>query len=178
VKKKTHRPIVIEGPDGMGKTVLANQLARQFGYSHKRCGPAPIRPVDLLYWVDRQEKQLRQRKVILDRMTCISSYVYGSLSTHYSYESIELYMERSLKSALLHNPIFILCIASEVRHQPEEYDTLLDSEELLEKLAVSLIPAYRERFTSLGIPYIEYDWMKDGALKALIDQLEGQLICQ
>jgi energy-coupling factor transporter ATP-binding protein EcfA2 len=72
--------IILEGPDGSGKTTLAKLLAHQTGGRYVHEGPPPVDGCVLQYYADKLLRYLRaDRPVILDRFY-LGEHVYGPVS--------------------------------------------------------------------------------------------------
>lgn len=76
----TTRLVVIEGPDGGGKTRLAQTLQERFGFSYRHEGPPPVDTDPLLYYqtrlFDAMLEALSTKGVVLDRFA-LGERVYG-----------------------------------------------------------------------------------------------------
>lgn len=64
--------VVIEGPDGTGKTTLANALVERLGFEYDHCGP-PEKPA-LQFYMDSINRH--DGDTVIDRLH-VGSYVYG-----------------------------------------------------------------------------------------------------
>jgi len=77
-----HRLVVIEGPDGAGKTTLAEDLRRAFGHEIRHEGPPPPTQDPLLYYFgrlyDAHLATFCTRGQILDRFA-LGERVYGPI---------------------------------------------------------------------------------------------------
>ena len=65
---------IVEGPDGSGKTTLANKIAKGFNAKIFHAGGPPESREDIL---ERIEFQFKQFGSILDRASLITEHVYG-----------------------------------------------------------------------------------------------------
>ena len=68
------KKVIIEGPDGSGKTTLANELAGRLGVKVFHSG-GPVTTKSEL--IERIEDQLSQRNCIIDRCSVFSEPIYG-----------------------------------------------------------------------------------------------------
>jgi thymidylate kinase len=78
-----HRLIVIEGPDGSGKTTLANHIKRATGFEYRHEGPPPGDRDPMVYYLGRLYDAYITRftgtgGVILDRFA-MGERVYGTI---------------------------------------------------------------------------------------------------
>lgn len=105
--------IILEGPDGAGKTRLALRLADDLG--------VPINPkvvqadmsteVDLAYWCEGQMREW-PRKVIYDRFPLISEFLYGPVFKHDirpSFKNFELLYQLHAQFELA-SPVVVYCL--------------------------------------------------------------------
>jgi len=119
--------IIIEGPDGTGKSTLAARLRDLTLFHIEHYAEPPMTYDDFLR---RKYKAcwLMTQKVIQDRCPIISEYVYGSAfgRSLISRKEVDLIFER------LDTPIFIYC-NKEYEHVPDPKETA----EYLEKLELN-----------------------------------------
>lgn len=79
LKRKSNRVIILEGPDGGGKTTIANKYAEDFGGVVIHEGPPPPGTSDLLtYYSDKLRAACESNMglVIFDRLY-LGEHVYG-----------------------------------------------------------------------------------------------------
>lgn len=85
--------IVVEGPDGTGKTTLASRLCLELGLTYRKPPPEALSSTKgpqgseerlLIQWWDRQLKEPAavQRKTVYDRTTYISDVIYRLAAGH------------------------------------------------------------------------------------------------
>ena len=67
--------VIVEGPDGAGKTTLAHALSQRYGLSYRHEGPPPD-DVDLLDYYSQKLDRVRGKNVIFDRFA-MGQLVYG-----------------------------------------------------------------------------------------------------
>jgi hypothetical protein len=76
------RLVVIEGPDGGGKSTLAKAIQDRYGFGYRHEGPPPKGADPLLYYqarlFDAMLEALRTKGVVLDRFA-LGERVYGPL---------------------------------------------------------------------------------------------------
>lgn len=71
--------VVLEGPDGTGKTTLANALVER-GWAYGHCGP-PEKPALEFYLDGIREALTAGKPVVMDRLH-VGSYAYGKVFRH------------------------------------------------------------------------------------------------
>lgn len=69
--------VIVEGPDGAGKTTLARALSQHYGLSYQHEGPPP-NDVDLLGYYSQKLDRVRGKNVIFDRFA-MGQLVYGPM---------------------------------------------------------------------------------------------------
>lgn len=107
--------IVIEGPDGSGKTTLANVILQHVPLTYKGTeGPEKFhREI-----IERTYRYLRLDGMIFDRHPCVSQPIYGRFRPNSTEIPVDLigvfYRQRNL---------IIYCHGSAGVHETKEYDT-------------------------------------------------------
>lgn len=148
--------IILEGPDGGGKTILGRRLSAHFQYpvlKRDKQDPFLWAISEMSAW---SEKPLR----IYDRFPLIGEYIYGPVwrqKIHPSFDGDEVYpvLERFYRDTLIiycrppRQQILINC-ASFPQSQPQAKDPTLH---------VRIIEAYDEIFTE--VPHKIYDYTQD-----------------
>ena len=75
-KRPTAPIVVLEGPDGSGKTTLAHQIQDRYGHAYRHEGPPPAGRPALFYYYERLVDADAAAPVILDRFA-LGERVYG-----------------------------------------------------------------------------------------------------
>lgn len=96
--------IVVEGPDGSGKSSLIRRLAEDFGLRvHEKASDSVTGPKgDMSVWAYRDVTTQRDHQLveIYDRHPLISQYIYGPIAREY--------LEPNMQSATMHLAIRML----------------------------------------------------------------------
>ena len=71
--------IVVEGPDGAGKSTLVAKLAQRLGFTAYPLGGKPDTLADVYKYMQMCEERARESHVVQDRVTHISTFVYDVL---------------------------------------------------------------------------------------------------
>lgn len=166
---KPQRIIVVEGPDGSGKTTLINKLQEVLGYPvHHTGGP----PADRAAWVHKLmvlwdfKNRAQGGPVILDRLPHISETTYGPLYDRPLMDPLDV-LNRDLQDL---RPLIIYCrlphvarmfshiSMEEKAHKPRSHvDLVLRNYDRL----VAAYDARIESVEKLGVPVIRYAWTDD-----------------
>ncbi len=112
--------IVLEGPDGGGKTTLANQICKIFDLRYFHPGPAPKETL-ITYNANECLIQLCDN-AICDRITQISEYIYGPVINNRNFYS-KNDVRGFIKTVVKYNWQIIYCKTYEFEPTYEEYDT-------------------------------------------------------
>jgi len=114
--------VVIEGPDGVGKSTLARQLAVRLGSVVINCGPGPKTDRELYRHLNNQDAILQVcDPVIMDRCTAVSHRVYSTIEDPLDdYESALLSGHLSNMRAM--GVRFVLCKTAKPSHVIKDYD--------------------------------------------------------
>lgn len=155
------KSIIVEGPDGVGKSILVSRLSKDLKMPSFHTGGATR---DLAELTARcQEVILRDgvTPTVFDRAPFVSDNVYkGALGLPFLRSTEDLHRELEII-----NPVVILCQTAKSRisrslkqHKPREYTDQVKSvyPKVLEGYA-SQVKALQER----GISVLFYDWMED-----------------
>jgi len=136
--------IILEGPDGMGKSTLAKYIAGRLSWTVNEIGKSPGGPDQVREYADRCVA-LSSAQIVQDRVTQISEWIYGKTFDRPSLTDAE-FLEWQRKM-LLQNPVVIYCRVndlSKVTQTREEYDT----EETIQRINDNL-DVLRDRYDSV-----------------------------
>lgn len=97
--------IIVEGPDGSGKTTLARQISQRLGWPLIE-SPGRV-PADALDRLARYEAELDDAPVVSDRSRLVSELVYGLVLRQRRYALDDL--PRKLGALVRSRAILILC---------------------------------------------------------------------
>lgn len=152
--------IVIEGPDGSGKTTLAKQLAERFGLTYHHEGPPP-KDIPALEHYGAVLENLRQEKVVFDRFA-LGERVYGPVLRGVDGLGEEGWnlIQRLFRAT---NVFTILCLPA--------YDTCYrawsSGREELVKDNFQFNAIYNRYFGYKGSNLIDYDYTESGSFEQL-----------
>jgi thymidylate kinase len=157
--------IILEGPDGAGKTTLAQELVRVFNLEYHHEGPPPLDRYPIHHYSELITS--RRRPTVFDRLH-LGETVYGPLLRGSSRISRK---ELNILDRLTPSPT-IICIP--------DLDTCLENcskkEELIkdESQLKSAYDAWLQIVATSGVRYLTFDYERDdiaevyvGLLKAL-----------
>ena len=166
--------IVIEGPDGSGKSTLILEITKRLGLKATHLGSRPKTMQDLH---DRVIKS--QYCEVLDRWSPISERVYGTIANRdWSIDVLDTYLDtyrpliiycRPPRGVLLENKK--QCLEAVKSHKSKEHcDLVSDNFERVIELYDDAMLSIKAR--RLGCQIIVYDYTKPKALMAIIKHLE------
>jgi len=128
--------VILEGPDGAGKTTLATTLAVRYQYNFKRCGP----PISGLPEIERytcliENADASSKRIVFDRLH-VGELVYGPIVRGHSQLTLQdlysldkqLYIAGGVVVYCL--PPYIDCLASFMKKQELEGEYLKLQEQL------------------------------------------------
>jgi len=168
-----NKTIIIEGPDGMGKSTLAKTLSEHYGMELCICGPAPKTLENILYWTKRQEDAVIAGGKVLDRVTAFSHQVYKRVLETGPEKNLYLdFLTEKAKALVSYNPIIIYCSTSEVNHVTKDYDDEVYVENVLKNIP-ELRLEYIRAFATADVNPIRYDWTKPNAFNKLLENINA-----
>lgn len=149
------RSVILEGPDGCGKSTLAEFLSQHLMLPVKVAGPPPknvfqeIRnTTEQIYWL--------KKGCILDRCTPVSQAVYRNKPQSMLYNSVLDYMATKAK--------IIFCITDSPEHERKHYDTD-DHIEYIETQSNMICQNYMKVLSRHA--HTVYDWRIDDEFEIL-----------
>ena len=149
------RSVILEGPDGCGKSTLAEFLSRHLRVPVKTAGP---KPKNLLHEIKNIREQIYWLKkgCILDRCTTVCQAVYRNKPESLIYNSVLDYMSTKAK--------IVFCITDTPKHERKEYDT----DEHLEYIESNRQQIYENYMRILSRhEHTVYDWRIDNEFEVL-----------
>ncbi len=168
------RPIVVEGPDGSGKTTLCDALCKRMDRVYHHSGGAPSNRLDVEVKLNRIIEQVRASPLcILDRHPAISDPIYSRTAARPLYYPAHLLMEE-LKAI---DPVIIYCRRKSLadmwksvqrtqkpHKSPEHLRTVLENY----KEVVDMYDEFFSRNPS-GLLVFRYDWGSEPSTSLIRD---------
>lgn len=153
--------IILEGPDGSGKSSLAKQLSKDLNMSEFwSAGP----PGDILRVKRCCIKQFEMKDTIFDRVTCISEQCYNINISQLRSQLLNYYLFKMLEDSII---IYCTALVEESTDglRNEEHDKLVRDN--FEEIKL------RYKNIMLNIKHIEYNFQTDnyGSLLCIIKKL-------
>lgn len=164
---------VLEGPDGTGKTTLAEYMAAQHGFTYAHCGPPETDAVD--FYLDRLREN--EGPVVSDRLH-VGSWVYGTAfrngpdMTDYEEWALEGYL-------LARGTVLVYCIvARDVVEQnlvrgPDNEDARTYEAPEKRELLRKLYDEYMRRTALLVVRYSYTDGDMEDVARTVVDILQS-----
>lgn len=149
------KSIIIEGPDGCGKSKLAAFLSYELDIPIYTAGPKPKNFFQQVYQLIEQYGALNNG-YILDRCTPFSQAVYRDIPNNLIY--------RILQKLFIRKSCLIYCITKDPIHEIKHYDTA-DHIEYLNKQQSKISSNYESIMDQY--PHTVYDWRVDDEFKLL-----------
>jgi thymidylate kinase len=138
--------IILEGPDGSGKTSLANKFVEKYGarYLHLTYRWRDKMPVYHLAAIQRAAKLADEGKLVVVDRWWPSEYIYSdTFRGGVRWPLYGRYMERIM---LKYAGLYVFCIPSNVKLSIERFDKLRSEREELYEDVVEIIKRYTELY--------------------------------
>ena len=159
-----NKSIIVEGYDGMGKTIVAQKLAHIFHMPLMHAGPPAVDNYHAGICSQYQLTWMMKRPCIWDRVTPISRQCYQL--------EIGLEHRRWLRTKLKNMcswSIVVWCQVPNPHHDRGTHDDM-DHLRFLAEHEDTIITNYRHLM--LAIPHIKYDWQSGQTVEELIKAIE------
>ena len=161
------RPIIVEGPDGHGKSFLARQLANYYECALFTCGPAPKDEIALMEYILLQAEAVKAGDVVMDRVTALSQQVYNIVIRNKEHDHL---LRNELTAHIKRGAVFVYCNTRHPKMVAEDYDDPAHDEKVKQNLSL-LDDVYRMEMIEARVPFIEYDYTVPSAFHNLIEVL-------
>lgn len=125
--------LILEGPDGCGKTTLAKKLAHNYQLEYIHAGKAVENKWDSVWRVNLFQSQLNQNKFIFDRNVIISELVYGEFFTKAPQYNLED-LVRLNNSTIVFNLKYYGAVSKPHKAYTLDYDDFVELRLLYRKL--------------------------------------------
>lgn len=108
--QRLRRAIILEGPDGTGKTTLGKRLGEEFGVPYFYAGGPPAGDKGIRETCELQLKRTAS-PCVLDRVSFISELCYRAVMDPVFVARSQVSVTRYLALALKNRPIIVFCMA-------------------------------------------------------------------
>jgi adenylate kinase family enzyme len=173
--------IVVEGPDGSGKTTLAEKLLKtfpQFEYQKPvpSKGPEGQTSQYMITWMNGRFKMVKSgTNYIMDRINLVSEEIYGPICRGYSMLCDDMRMVDALSNFFGTKPIIIYC-----RPDEETIFENLNKDQSFQMVGVrenitEIIQAYDRFFgvwESVGVDIQRYNYKLDLGAESIIEKIK------
>ena len=148
--------IIIEGPDGSGKSTLVSLLVKSLPNMHVIHSPGPAQTQGELF--ERLNDTLHigfRTRTLLDRISCISEQVYGPVLRDRNFMEGTDFLANIIKSGVL----IIYCRAPTETILNNHHPRIEEDASHIAEVRVNLrkIAEKYDDFMSI-VPHIKYDW--------------------
>jgi len=161
--------IILEGPDGSGKTTLAKQLAGIMGLeiAPRVVSKDAEAEVDLVKWVDQNLNQ-GFHDTIYDRHRLISEPIYGPMLRGETEPMFDNFMWLSSQFLRFYRlgPVIIYCLPpfgavwESVRSDPD--NKVVHDQRMARGIYDLYVARAASDYTRIGTRVLIYNWIKDG----------------
>ena len=158
------KPIIVEGPDGAGKSIIATQIAKALELPLIHEGGPPRTRRESSNRVTKSILNLRTN-CVCDRVGFVSSAIYGK----YRYQIPVIPSSLSIKIAQAYKPIVVYCKPTQLQHKFEEYD---DPEYLAWLTCFKPWIKLEYDLYMRRVDHLSYDWIADVDGQDLIGLIE------
>lgn len=161
-KLRLGRSIILEGPDGTGKTTLGKKLAEDFGIPYYYAGGPPDRTDEAIAAKCQENIDRTTFVCVQDRVSLISEMCYrGVMDPEFVAQSAVL-VSAFLAKALENRPILIFCLADDglERATTEDFEAD-DFTKQLHKFFPAITAEYHKVFGLIAAGYrgvLRYDF--------------------
>ena len=153
------RPVIIEGPDGSGKTLTINDIIgtyTEYNSAPRACTSTggPLQGDEL---IDYLREYGCVKGLVYDRHPCISGLVYDSVFTREVHPSVYRELQKTFR-AVLDNAVIIYCRPPIEMIVESVYSSLqMDG---VRRYIHQIVDTY-DSLMHGAIPHIRYDWTCD-----------------
>ena len=173
--------VVVEGPDGSGKTALINKIIEKFPFlAYQKPvpsnGPEGQTGKYMIDWLNSRFSEIKSgANYIMDRINLVSEEIYGPICRGVSMIYVDIRAVDTLSNFFGNKPIIIYCRPSkETIFENLNKDQSVQMAGVLENIT-EIIQAYDRFFNvweSVGIDIWHYDYMIDPGAEPIIEKIK------